>query len=137
MPNTPDRRSREEAPRRRLESQSEPGAATRPTRIERTNTLSKVRHRLTERNEGVRRACEDLVDYHRVFNAGNDLDRTTALLTGLDVYPQNTLQPPHAEQHSLEQTKDIAVDTVQPLRKIAIDNAPVVFVGFGVSAPER
>ena len=36
-----------------------------------------------------------------------------------------------------EQRNDIAVDTVRPLEHIAIDAAPVVFVGFGVSAPER
>ena len=34
-------------------------------------------------------------------------------------------------------TIDIAIDTVRPSQRIDIDNAPVVFVGFGASAPER
>ena len=37
---------------------------------------------------------------------------------------------------TLQQQTDIAVDTVRPVQSIAID-APVVFVGFGASAPER
>jgi Zn-dependent M28 family amino/carboxypeptidase len=37
---------------------------------------------------------------------------------------------------ALQQQTDIAVDTVRPVQSIAID-APVVFVGFGASAPER
>lgn len=37
---------------------------------------------------------------------------------------------------TLQQEIDIAVDTVRPVQSIAID-APVVFVGFGASAPER
>jgi len=37
---------------------------------------------------------------------------------------------------TLEQQTNIAVDTVRPVQSIAID-APVVFVGFGASAPER
>ena len=37
---------------------------------------------------------------------------------------------------TLQQQTDIAVDTVRPAQSIAID-APVVFVGFGASAPER
>ena len=36
----------------------------------------------------------------------------------------------------VEQQTGIAVDTVRPVQSIAID-APVVFVGFGASAPER
>ena len=35
---------------------------------------------------------QDLIHYQRVFNAGNDLHGTAALLTGLDVDPENTLQ---------------------------------------------
>ena len=37
---------------------------------------------------------------------------------------------------TLQQQTDIAVDTVRSVQSIAID-APVVFVGFGASAPER
>jgi len=37
---------------------------------------------------------------------------------------------------ALQQQTDIAVDTVRPVQSIAIDT-PVVFVGFGASAPER
>jgi Zn-dependent M28 family amino/carboxypeptidase len=37
----------------------------------------------------------------------------------------------------LMQGADIALNTVQPLEQIKIEAAPVVFVGFGVSAPER
>lgn len=37
---------------------------------------------------------------------------------------------------TLQQQIDIAADTVRPVQSIAID-APVVFVGFGASAPER
>lgn len=40
-------------------------------------------------------------------------------------------------QLTLAQQTDIAIDTVRPLEQIRIDNAPVVFVGFGVHAPER
>ncbi len=35
------------------------------------------------------------------------------------------------------QASDIEVSTTRPVQSIAIDQAPVVFVGFGVSAPER
>ena len=38
---------------------------------------------------------------------------------------------------ALEQVKDIAIGTIRPQEQIAIDKAPVVFVGFGASAPER
>ena len=38
---------------------------------------------------------------------------------------------------SLEQVHDIAIETIQPQEQIKIDRAPVVFVGFGASAPER
>jgi Zn-dependent M28 family amino/carboxypeptidase len=41
------------------------------------------------------------------------------------------------EHQALEQVRDIAVDTTRPLGQITIDEAPVVFVGFGASAPER
>ncbi|WP_346837865.1 M28 family peptidase [Microbulbifer sp. SAOS-129_SWC] len=37
----------------------------------------------------------------------------------------------------LAQGKDIAVSTVRNVDQIKIDNAPIVFVGFGVNAPER
>lgn len=37
---------------------------------------------------------------------------------------------------ALQQTSDIAADTVRPVQSIVI-NAPVVFVGFGAYAPER
>lgn len=38
---------------------------------------------------------------------------------------------------TLEQDRDIYVSTVQPLDRIDIANAPMVFVGYGVRAPER
>jgi Zn-dependent M28 family amino/carboxypeptidase len=41
------------------------------------------------------------------------------------------------EQHALEQANDIAIETARPQEKISIREAPVVFVGFGASAPER
>jgi len=41
------------------------------------------------------------------------------------------------EQQGLEQVRDIAIGTIRPQRQITIDQAPVVFVGFGASAPER
>ncbi len=42
------------------------------------------------------------------------------------------------DQHQiLEQATDIAIETSRPREAIIIDGAPVVFVGFGASAPER
>jgi Zn-dependent M28 family amino/carboxypeptidase len=41
------------------------------------------------------------------------------------------------QQHALEQANDIAIETTRPQEKISIREAPVVFVGFGASAPER
>jgi Zn-dependent M28 family amino/carboxypeptidase len=38
---------------------------------------------------------------------------------------------------ALEQARDIALETSRPQKKISISAAPVVFVGFGASAPER
>ena len=40
------------------------------------------------------------------------------------------------ESRAVQQKNDIEVSTVRPVEKIVID-APVVFVGFGASAPER
>ncbi|MGK2926168.1 MAG: M20/M25/M40 family metallo-hydrolase, partial [Lysobacterales bacterium] len=40
------------------------------------------------------------------------------------------------QRQTLRQSVDVEVSTVRPLEAIAID-APVIFVGFGVSAPER
>lgn len=40
-------------------------------------------------------------------------------------------------QQTLAQQADVVIDTVHALEQIRIDNAPVVFVGFGVHAPER
>ena len=40
-------------------------------------------------------------------------------------------------RHLLQQPDDIAISTVRADPAIAVDKAPVVFVGFGVSAPER
>ncbi len=40
-------------------------------------------------------------------------------------------------QQALEQAIDIAIETSRPVEQIIIEGAPVVFVGFGVSAPER
>jgi Zn-dependent M28 family amino/carboxypeptidase len=53
------------------------------------------------------------------------------------------LEPAHLtltvgdERHRLEQPRDIEVSTVRPLETIEINEAPVVFVGYGVDAPER
>jgi Zn-dependent M28 family amino/carboxypeptidase len=41
------------------------------------------------------------------------------------------------QSQALVQSQDIAVNTVRPLSRLRIENTPVVFVGFGVSAPER
>ncbi|MFT7687215.1 MAG: Zn-dependent M28 family amino/carboxypeptidase [Candidatus Azotimanducaceae bacterium] len=41
------------------------------------------------------------------------------------------------ENWQLEQAVDLELSSVMPLTKNKIDNAPVVFVGFGASAPER
>lgn len=38
---------------------------------------------------------------------------------------------------NLTQSIDIAVETTRPMEQISISNAAVVFVGFGVTAPER
>ena len=38
---------------------------------------------------------------------------------------------------SLNFPKDIYVSTLQPSDRAAIENAPLVFVGYGVDAPER
>ena len=40
-------------------------------------------------------------------------------------------------RQALEQAADIAIETSRPLEQISIEGAPVVFVGFGASAPER
>ncbi|MEP5566850.1 MAG: M28 family peptidase [Halioglobus sp.] len=40
-------------------------------------------------------------------------------------------------QHALIQGTDIEISTVRDVETITIENAPVVFVGFGASAPER
>jgi Zn-dependent M28 family amino/carboxypeptidase len=37
----------------------------------------------------------------------------------------------------LVQGQDVEVSTVRPLERISVEHAPVVFVGFGVHAPER
>lgn len=37
----------------------------------------------------------------------------------------------------LERNKDISASTLRPVDKVSIANAPMVFVGYGVSAPER
>lgn len=41
------------------------------------------------------------------------------------------------QTRNLAQAEDLAVNTVRPLSRLAIDDAAVVFVGFGVTAPER
>jgi len=41
------------------------------------------------------------------------------------------------DRQALVQSRDVEISTVRPLEQIKIDNAPVVFVGFGVDAPER
>lgn len=51
---------------------------------------------------------------------------------------EGSLSISHGEdRHPLRQTEDIEVSTVRADTTIAIDSAPVAFVGFGVSAPER
>ena len=40
-------------------------------------------------------------------------------------------------QMALKQARDIAIETSRAQEKITIDKAPIVFVGFGASAPER
>jgi Zn-dependent M28 family amino/carboxypeptidase len=39
--------------------------------------------------------------------------------------------------HPLAQSDDIEVSTVLPVAQVKIDRAPIVFVGYGVDAPER
>ncbi|MEH6515172.1 MAG: M20/M25/M40 family metallo-hydrolase [Halioglobus sp.] len=41
------------------------------------------------------------------------------------------------QQQILQQARDIAIETSRPLEEISIESAPLVFVGFGASAPER
>ena len=41
------------------------------------------------------------------------------------------------ERHAFEQARDIVIETARPQENISIKEAPVVFVGFGASAPER
>ena len=41
------------------------------------------------------------------------------------------------EERSLTQSKDVYVSTVRKVDRVAIKSAPVVFVGYGVMAPER
>ena len=48
----------------------------------------------------------------------------------LELLIGSTLQP-------LNQATDVAVRTPRPASQVSIDKAPVVFVGFGASAPER
>ena len=43
----------------------------------------------------------------------------------------------HAGETPLAQGQGIYVSTVRPVDRVAIANAPMVFVGYGVSAPER
>jgi len=52
-------------------------------------------------------------------------------------------KPSHLEfdvggnQIILKQVQDVALETVRSQSKIEISGAPVVFVGFGITAPER
>ncbi|MES2034759.1 MAG: M28 family metallopeptidase [Pseudomonadota bacterium] len=41
------------------------------------------------------------------------------------------------ERLSLKQNRDVMVTTLQPVDRVTVENAPLVFVGYGVSAPER
>jgi Zn-dependent M28 family amino/carboxypeptidase len=43
----------------------------------------------------------------------------------------------HGKKMELSRPKDIYVTTVRSVDRIAIENAPIVFVGYGVTAPER
>lgn len=42
-----------------------------------------------------------------------------------------------SKKQQLQQATDIAIKTSRPQKQILIEDAPVVFVGFGASAPER
>ena len=41
------------------------------------------------------------------------------------------------QTRKLERNKDISASTLRPVDKVSIDKAPLVFVGYGVTAPER
>ena len=41
------------------------------------------------------------------------------------------------QAHKLTQTNEIVVSTSRPIDRVAVDNAPLVFVGYGVTAPEQ
>ncbi len=41
------------------------------------------------------------------------------------------------QDHLLRQAVDIAIETSRPVDTISINSAPLVFVGFGATAPER
>ncbi len=43
----------------------------------------------------------------------------------------------HGRVQTLRQSEDIVVDVLRPVDKVAIADAPLVFVGYGVSAPEQ
>ncbi len=42
-----------------------------------------------------------------------------------------------SSERSLQQAEDVMVQTLRPLDHVAIEKAPLVFVGYGVTAPER
>ncbi len=41
------------------------------------------------------------------------------------------------QARKLERNKDVSASTLRPVDKVAIEKAPLVFVGYGVTAPER
>ena len=51
--------------------------------------------------------------------------------------PASLAFAPGDGEQKLEQARDIEISTIHPLERINIEAAPVVFVGFGASAPER
>lgn len=41
------------------------------------------------------------------------------------------------EQHSLRNGEDLTVQSLRPLSRVTLKDAPLVFVGYGIAAPER
>jgi hypothetical protein len=52
-------------------------------------------HRRISREHFALQMRQNSLDYRRVFNAGNDLDLTTAPFAGLDIDVKDTLEPLH------------------------------------------
>lgn len=83
-----------------------------------------------------------LVDQFRALGlspgAGNDSWTQAVPLVHTQVQAPARMEFDTGNDHQvLEQAIDIAIETSRPLEHIVINKAPVVFVGFGASAPER